>query len=653
MSQLSIEQVAQVAWEAGFRGDALVMAVAIAKGESAWKPSILGDESLADHKWGPSVGLFQIRSLRAETGTGNPRDVEQLADPRFNARAAWEISSGGTNFQPWSVYNNDLHLRHMDEARTVVADLEARNVFASGTIHVPGSAPLQGGGAPGDFANDPAAYAANFGAGPSPEDLRLQAFLDAAVAQRGDIYDFNRANAHDGTNANLADPDPEYFDCSELVQWAAHQAGVEITDGSWLQYRATANAGLAMSVEEALRTPGALLFKFSSDPTVGGRPSSAHVAISLGDGTVMEAASPSRGVDIFDATGRGWTHAGVIPGMGTTLPTEQTVSLADIPYEADSDLDGLRDQLEIFIGTDPFGADTDRDGFADVDELVTFRSNPLDYVDNPLAAPSAEEWRPPLTTADGPPPNAPIPAPAEPVATSFIPSSPPPAPPPPPPPDEPLATTEPPAEDTGESDEAETLPGDGGAADEDASSDRPAESAESDDTTEDEDSDSTGGTTGATDGEDADDGEGEEDSEDSEEGDDDTGGDGTPSDRDVPASTDDDPVPSEPGAPADPSPGSEGSTATAIEEDAGSGVVPSSPPLEDLDPPAVSESPSPGVAGGPDLERFREVALSPGRESEAINPHQREYDAVISNAGNSEPEYDAIISNAGNSEPEY
>ena len=57
--------------------------------------------------------------------------------------------------------------------------------------------------------------------------------------------------------------------------------------------------------EEAAQTPGALLFSFSSKPTpTGGRPSQAHVAISLGNGRTIEAQSPATGVDTFEVGDR-------------------------------------------------------------------------------------------------------------------------------------------------------------------------------------------------------------------------------------------------------------------------------------------------------------------------------------------------------------
>ena len=71
-----------------------------------------------------------------------------------------------------------------------------------------------------------------------------------------------------------------------------------------------------MSVQQALQTPGTLLFHFASEPQPGltGEPPVAHVAISLGNGKTIEAKGHAYGVGVFDATGR-FNYAGMIPGM--------------------------------------------------------------------------------------------------------------------------------------------------------------------------------------------------------------------------------------------------------------------------------------------------------------------------------------------------
>ena len=131
---------------------------------------------------------------------------------------------------------------------------------------------------------------------PRPSQGTSEAFVQRALAQRGDRYIF-------GAEAKPNDPNPKAFDCSELVQWAAHQVGVSIPDGTMNQLPHIQRAGKTLPVSKAIRTRGALLF----------RPG--HVAISLGNGKTIEAKGSQYGVGVFSAKGRRWTAGGLIPGM--------------------------------------------------------------------------------------------------------------------------------------------------------------------------------------------------------------------------------------------------------------------------------------------------------------------------------------------------
>ena len=122
---ISDVEAARVFSQAGFSGDALVTMIATALGESGLDPDVGGDSSLANGTWGNSIGISQIRSLRDQTGTGGWRDATRLTDPAFNARAAWSISNGGTNFSPWTVYNTGQYTKNMDRAKAAVAALAA------------------------------------------------------------------------------------------------------------------------------------------------------------------------------------------------------------------------------------------------------------------------------------------------------------------------------------------------------------------------------------------------------------------------------------------------------------------------------------------------------------------------------------------------
>jgi hypothetical protein len=209
--------------------------------------------------------------------------------------------------------------------------------------------------------------------------------VELALAQDGDIYDY-------GVDVDLSDKDPDVFDCSELTQWAASQVGVQLSEATYLQYLDMKSDDQIVSVEEALRTPGALLFYFSDEPVPGGgRPSGAHVAISLGDGRTIEARSTEDGVGIFDAgePNERFNYAGVIPELaGTTSEDLATLAAGDVTSAADeapdpaiaaggaaltdpdADDDGLSDVFEEMVGLDPLLADSDGDRISDAEEQL-------------------------------------------------------------------------------------------------------------------------------------------------------------------------------------------------------------------------------------------------------------------------------------------
>ena len=130
MSRSKALAAGRVAYAAGFRDQTLVLAIAIAGAESAWEPSRIGDEHLVNVKWGPSLGLWQIRSLKPKYLHLEPvRDGRKLLDPQFNADAAYQISSGGVNWTPWSAYTNNTYADFIDEATTVVQILNSEGLL--------------------------------------------------------------------------------------------------------------------------------------------------------------------------------------------------------------------------------------------------------------------------------------------------------------------------------------------------------------------------------------------------------------------------------------------------------------------------------------------------------------------------------------------
>jgi hypothetical protein len=64
--------------------------------------------------------MFQIRSLKHWQDYNSPqRDAKRLTDADFNAQSAFKISKGGTNWKPWSTYNNGAFLKYIDDAHRV------------------------------------------------------------------------------------------------------------------------------------------------------------------------------------------------------------------------------------------------------------------------------------------------------------------------------------------------------------------------------------------------------------------------------------------------------------------------------------------------------------------------------------------------------
>ncbi len=95
---------------------------------------------------------------------------------------------------------------------------------------------------------------------------------------------------------------------------------------SYLQFFQMQDAGAIVSVQDALDTPGALLFTFDPPPVRGGgRPPKAHVAISLGDGRTIEAMSTKHGIKVADENPGRWTNAAIIPEFAG-----QRVDMADV-----------------------------------------------------------------------------------------------------------------------------------------------------------------------------------------------------------------------------------------------------------------------------------------------------------------------------------
>ena len=392
MPRYSAEQIYGFARRAGFTPDESATMTAIALAES-------GGNSKAHNPVGEdSRGLWQIN------GKAHPDFLTKynLYDPLDNARAAFEISHRGEDISPWTTTHGGLSSRYVrfkedaQAAAVAYGDGGGRGMW-NGTRgygdHEPAHDGIDPPGVPvHDVAGTPMAMAGLVSQTAAPgaggDNAALDTFLRVAKAQIGDRYVF-------GAKEDLHNPNPSVFDCSDFTEWAAFQAGTKIPRTATEQYLFFKQKGMLIDPAKAKDTPGALLFHFDREPRPGdGRTPGAHVAISLGDGRVVEAANPRAGVREANAGNR-FEFAAIIPGIsdGSATPIANPVmqplstlvpqtSLADtLPVQPapppdlggpDSDRDGLSDALERRLGLDPLRADTDGDNLSDAQEMITY-----------------------------------------------------------------------------------------------------------------------------------------------------------------------------------------------------------------------------------------------------------------------------------------
>lgn len=108
MTTLTARQIARVAYDAGFRGERLVTAVAIAIGESDGRVEIVNSIGC--------VGLWQIN--QPVHVSAHPKWTRAwLQNAAHNAEAAAVLSGKGANWNPWSVYTSGSYKSHMAAAR--------------------------------------------------------------------------------------------------------------------------------------------------------------------------------------------------------------------------------------------------------------------------------------------------------------------------------------------------------------------------------------------------------------------------------------------------------------------------------------------------------------------------------------------------------
>lgn len=108
--KLSIGEIAQLAANAGFEGNDIVTATAIALAESGGDPGITGDQAITP---GGSVGLWQINLYH------HPEyNATELLDPQTNANAAYAIYRAAGSFMPWTTFKHGQYMGFLNQVTT-------------------------------------------------------------------------------------------------------------------------------------------------------------------------------------------------------------------------------------------------------------------------------------------------------------------------------------------------------------------------------------------------------------------------------------------------------------------------------------------------------------------------------------------------------
>jgi nucleoid-associated protein YgaU len=128
---LTQAQVYDLARSVGFSTANARIAAAIAMCEAPYTDAAgvsysnvdaVGDQALANDTWGFSYGCWQVRSLRADKGTGRLRDEELLiGSPKRQAFVARQIKLAAGSFNPWSTYTGGQYRAYLLDETGAIA----------------------------------------------------------------------------------------------------------------------------------------------------------------------------------------------------------------------------------------------------------------------------------------------------------------------------------------------------------------------------------------------------------------------------------------------------------------------------------------------------------------------------------------------------
>lgn len=320
MSRLSASEVYTLLLHGGFTpGQARIM-TAIAHAESGFDPAAVGDRALQNSTWGPSVGLFQVRTLNAETGTGADRDISHLTgNLQAQVAAAWRISKHGTDFTPWSTYLHGTYRSFLSEPVHEVALTSGLESSPAGTQNAGGTSTTGKTGTTGGTGDTLTTAGTSSGKTASADPF--------AIASGAKVSDAD--SDHDGLTDQF----------EKLLGTDPHQADTD-------------HDGLSDAYETTISHTDPLSADTDHDGVLDG----AEVALGTDPGHVdLPAAARAAGfagLQTLDSD-----HDGLSDAYEQRIGTD--------PFAADSDHDGLPDGVEVARGSNPLLVDTNHDGLTD------------------------------------------------------------------------------------------------------------------------------------------------------------------------------------------------------------------------------------------------------------------------------------------------
>lgn len=289
--------------EAGFSGQSLNTAYAIAMAESGGNARAFnGNTSTGDQ----SYGLFQINMLggmgperRKQFGLSSNDDLYNALE---NARVAYKMSKGGTDWSPWSTFKRGDYKKYLGQSGAAVTDAGGNTQDAGGAAAAPPKADfLQSSVAPGlaaqgdgdpfapDQTGDPFATATKTaeqaGAGQNMAATgQSSAFRDKVIAtamqQLGTPYSWGGGGVGGASRGFAQGAGTIGFDCSSLLMYAFGKNGFDMP---------------RVSYEQLKRGQRTSVSSLEAGDLVGWGDGH-HIALYLGGGRIVEA--PHTGANV-------------------------------------------------------------------------------------------------------------------------------------------------------------------------------------------------------------------------------------------------------------------------------------------------------------------------------------------------------------------